>query len=296
MGQELWTSPITGYRRRGTRLFEIRALFAAGVQARAILEPLQCCPANVPAIEIRELLDQRGFDVTGVQDSPDGPVLGYVETSQLQNGIASDHLIQLRSEDVLSDSTPLSDVLSGLRVRQWFFVVVGVGVKGIITRADLNKPPVRIYVFSLISLLEMHLRYWVRASYPEDQWQQEIKSNRLEAAKKLQEERRARNSQITLLACLQFADLRDLIIDRTDLRAKLLLGSKSKAKSLLRDAEGLRNSLAHSQADLIEGSTWEELIDLVTALEFVVAHSDQQIEDGSQPGVSGPSLWVVRTE
>jgi hypothetical protein len=59
VGYELWTSPITGYRRRGTRLSEIRALVSAGIQARAILEPLQSCSVDAPADEMRRILDQR---------------------------------------------------------------------------------------------------------------------------------------------------------------------------------------------------------------------------------------------
>jgi hypothetical protein len=55
--------------------------------------------------------------------------------------------------------------------------------------------------------------------------------------------------------------------------------------------------LAHSQADLIEGSTWEELIDLVASLESLVAHSDQMIENCRQVAADGvPALWVLRTE
>lgn len=49
MGYELWTSPITGYRRKGTRFSELRAVIGAGVQARSIFEPLQCCPRSVTA-------------------------------------------------------------------------------------------------------------------------------------------------------------------------------------------------------------------------------------------------------
>lgn len=294
MGYELWMSPITGYRRKGTRLSELRALFAAGVQARAILEPLQCCPADAPALEMKRILEEKGFDVAGVQAKPDGPVIGYVVKDQLQGQRTSEHLLPLHAEHLVSDSTPLSEALSTLRSREHVFVVVAAGVKGILTRADLNKPPVRIYLFGLVSLLEMHLRYWVKATYEGESWQQALKPSRLEAAQKLQEARRKRNTEISLLACLQFSDLRDLVLEVEELRTKLGLGSKTKAKEWLEDAEELRNRLAHSQDDLVEGKSWEHLIDLVGMLDAAVSCSDQAVEERSRTaGNNANSLWVA---
>ena len=294
MGHELWISPITGYRRRGTRLAEMRALFAAGIQARAILEPLQCCPADAPALEMKRILEKRGFDVAGVQQKPDGPVIGYVEREQLQGVNASEHLLHLNSEQLVSDSTSISEVLAALQSKERVFVVVGAGVKGIITRADLNKPPVRIYLFGLISLLEMHLRYWVRAVYGDESWETKLKANRLETAKNLQEARRTRNDHISLLACLQFSDLRQLVLDAEEIRTKLNLGSKTKGKALLENAEELRNRLAHSQDDLVEGMSWEQLIDLVESIYETVSVSDETVEERVRSGANNTtSLWLA---
>jgi CBS domain-containing protein len=294
MGYELWISPITGYRRKGTRLAEMRALFAAGVQARAILEPLQCCPADAPASEMKRILEKRGFDVAGVQQKRGGPVIGYVEKDQLQGGNASEHLRQVNSEQLVSDSTSISEVLAELRSKERVFVVVGAGVKGIITRADLNKPPIRIYLFGLISLLEMHLRYWVRAAYGDESWETKLNAKRLETAKNLQEVRRTRNDQISLLACLQFSDLRQLVLAAEEIRTKLNFGSKTKGKELLENAEELRNRLAHSQDDLVEGKSWEQLIDLVESIYGTVSISDENVEERVRSaGNNTTSLWVA---
>lgn len=139
-----------------------------------------------------------------------------------------DHSEPLRAEHLVSDATPLGELLSLLRSKERVFVLVGSDVKGIITFADLNKPAVRVYLFGLISLLEMHLRFWVLKSYGSEGWQQELKDERLLAANELQAERRGRNEEIALLDCLQFCDKRDLIVAKADLRTKLGLSSKSK--------------------------------------------------------------------
>jgi len=275
-------------------LNELQVLFASGVKTGAVLEPLQCCPLNANSIDIKAILDRRGFDVAGVQSAQNGEVLGYVEANALGGGRVSDHLKHLNSDMIISDSTPLGEVFRYLRSKQWAFVTVGVGIRGIITRADLNKPPVRVYLFALISLLEMHLRYWIRRGYPNDAWKSHLDERRLRRAQDLEKERCESNDQISLLACLQFADLRDLVISREDLRANLNLASKTQAGRLLRRAEVLRNSLAHSQSDLIEGSNWEDMIALLSMVELSVAHSDRSIEEAARTlEQESPNLWSV---
>src|SRR3989442_1622063 len=182
MGHQLWTSPITGYRRRGTRLAELRSLLGSGITAHAILEPLQSCSEAAPAAEIARILGQRDFDVAGVQSKRDGPVIGFVAREALRTGTVKDHLQALTAEQLISDATPLPSVLAVLKVRPHSFVLIGPEVRGIVTRADLNKPPVRVYLFALISLLEIHLTFWVKAVYGEDSWHAQLKATRMEAA------------------------------------------------------------------------------------------------------------------
>lgn len=75
-----------------------------------------------------------------------------------------------------------------LKGRRHGFVLVGPNVRRIVSRADLNKPPVPVYLFGLISLLEMHLGFWIRDGYGEEGWQKKPTDGRLTAAKNLQTE------------------------------------------------------------------------------------------------------------
>ena len=279
MSHQLWTSPITGCRRKGTRLSELRALLGSFITAHAILEPLQSCPADASAAEMASILHNKGFDVAGVRDQEDGPLVGYAAREALRDGVVRDHLRPITAEHLVSDTTPLAGLMSVFNNRQHVFVLIGPEVRGIVTTADLNKPPVRVYLFGLISLLDMHLGFWVRATYGEDSWQQTIKPARLEAARKVQADRRSRNQEMDLLDCLQFCDKRDLVLARDELRDRLGVGQKDSAERLLKRSEDLRNLLAHSQQDLAQGSSWRELIDLVEWVEMVVHTSDDCVEE-----------------
>lgn len=174
MGHELWTSPITGYRRKGTRLSELRSVLGAKIDARAIFEPIQCCPSGAPATEMRELLGQRGFDVAGVMHDPTGPVIGFVIAKELSEGTVENHKKTLGVEHLISDATPIADLLGVLQAKERAFVLVGPEVKGIVTLADLNKPPIRVYLFGLVSLLEMHVRFWIRNAHSDGSWKERL--------------------------------------------------------------------------------------------------------------------------
>ena len=279
MGYQLWTSPITGYRRTGTRLAELRSLLGSGITAHAILEPLQSCPVDASAVEMAGLLGQRDFHVAGVQFSQEGPVVGIVSKESLKTGVVRDYVKPITADLLVSDSTPLPAVLSVLKDRQYTFVLIGTEVRGIVTRADLNKPPVRVYLFGLVSLLEMHLTFWITAAYEQESWCQCLKPKRLEAANKLLEDRRAHNHEAGLLDCVQFCDKGNLIMAVEDLREKLHLGSKTSARGMLARAEHLRNVLSHSQQDLAQGTSWMEMITLVEWIETVLGFSDALVED-----------------
>ena len=293
MGHQLWTSPITGYRRKGTRLTELRSLLGTGITAHAVLEPLQSCPADAPALKMAHILRERDFDVAGVQSRRGDSVIGFVARDALNQGCVRDHLQPIGAEHLVSDATPLASLLSIFRAREHVFVLVGPQVRGIVTRADLNKPPVRVYLFGLISLLEMHLGFWLKDAYPNDAWKKKIVPRRLKKAEKLQRDRRSRNQHMSIFECLQFCDKRDLVLARKELRDRLHLGSTSQARSLLERTENLRNLLAHSQEDLTRGSSWVEVIELVERLEATVQRSDGIVEEKARRSARTVSdeLW-----
>ncbi len=170
MGYQLWTSPVTGYRRIGTRVDEIRALFEKNITVRSICEPLKACFAHANANEMARLLHARGFDVAGVKENDTEAIKRFVRASALKKGgTVSDHAEDIRLEQLISEATPLAQIFSVLAARAYSFVLAGGTVSGIVTRADLNKPPARIYLFALISLLEMHLVFWIRQEFG-DTW------------------------------------------------------------------------------------------------------------------------------
>jgi len=278
MGYQLWTSPITGYRRRGTKLSDFNEAFGQKITIAAVLEPLKSCPAEAPSNEMRDVLEQRDFDVAGVRRSANDPVIGFVYREDLNAGLVKDHVVEIPARAVFDDSAAVYSVFDTLKEDPFVLVRTEGVIDGIMTRADLNKPVVRVYFFGLISLLEIHLSFWVNQAYSDERWKEVIGAKRVVAALRTQAERRRRGQELPLKECLQFSDKHKLVIQDGRLRADLALGTKRSATRYLGKAENLRNSLAHSQYDLTAGQSWTDLINLIQMIDSTIALSDQLVE------------------
>lgn len=263
----------TGSRARGTRLHELWDLYEGGISAKAIFEDLECRRPEDSATEIAAYMDEQSFDVMGVQPEGRAPV-GFVRREKLNSGRCGDHLERFVSRNLIADSTPLVNVLSTLKDRSYVFVLSREEVSGIVTRADLQKPPVRMYLFGLVTLLEMHMGALIRRFYQGETWMSELGESRVEYAREFQEKRRKRNEELSLLDCLQFCDKRDLIIEHERTREVLGISSKTQGQKLLRSAEKLRDNLSHAQK-LAEGSGWTDTIELVVQVEDLIQRSEE---------------------
>ncbi|PAU95395.1 hypothetical protein CK503_04150 [Aliifodinibius salipaludis] len=280
MGYQLWTSPLTGYRRKGTRLSEIRNLFEEGITAKAILEPLKSCPMDADSQEMYKRLEKLDFDVAGVKENKESRVAGFIYKNDLKDSdLVGDAIIDLTPNFLIGSATPLAEIFEILKTKDFIFVLVGQQVQGIITRADLNKPPVRIYLFGLISLFEMHLTFWIHEEYKTEDWKKSLNKNRLKKAKHIQKLRKERNEEVGLLHCLQLCDKRDLVLQNDAVRKILNLDDLDTSKNNLEEIEQLRNSLAHSQVDIANGLEWDQVFKLVPFMENTISQSDLVVEE-----------------
>jgi hypothetical protein len=212
-------------------------------------------------------MDEHGYDMLPV--ITDGAILGYVERESLGAGRCGAWERRLGPPDLVSDATPVLDLLPILRDRQRVFVLRGNRVAGVASRSDLQKAPVRMLLFTLVTLLEMHLQRLVVAHYPLSDWPPPLSRERLQLAERLYVERRERNEQLQLIDCLQFCDKRDLILRDSAALNYLGFPSRRALERFLHQAEALRDLLAHGQ-DLVAGSSWPDRIELVSELQRIL--------------------------
>lgn len=292
MGYQLWVSPVTGYRRKGTRFSSLKKIFIDNVTAKSIYEPLLCCPANSMAVNAKGALKIREFDVAGVKETEGGEVIGYLVTDELEDGEVRKYVKVISPELLISDSTPIADIFMALTLRDFAFVLYGKQIIGIITKADINKPPVRIYLFGMISLFEMHLNSWINHYFPDNNWEPEIPDNRIRDARDIYEKRKGNNQDLSLLECLQFCDKRDLLA-KSNCFLKEFDMSKTKFDTFVKLVEKIRNELAHSQKSIISNIEWSVFVDTLSHLEDFLISSDSKVEHIATEGKDFKDLLVA---
>lgn len=248
-------------------LENLRRIFTAGFTVRDIAEPLVSFDASTPASQARALMNARGFDVVGVRR--EGLVVGFAEQATLGSGVCGEELQPFDEAAVVSDAMPLADVVLALdRLPRLFVRVLG-GVGGIVTLSDLQKPPVRMWLFGMITLVEMRMGRLVEQLCAGETWQQFLSEGRLQKAAELLEERRRRSQNLRLMDCLQFADKAQIIARNESLRALTRFTSRRQVEEACRAMENLRNNLAHSQ-DII-ATDWQTIVTLSAELDGVIA-------------------------
>ena len=281
MAYQLWSSPITGYRRKGTRMSDLRQLFEGYITANSIQEPLKYCLFEESATDVKSELMRLDFDIAGLRADKDQPTIEFIRAAALAGGICQNYAEPINVADVIAESTPLIEVLVALKSKSYYFIQNGTQISGIITRADLQKPPVRILIFGIVSLLEMHLSFLVNKYFPSESWKIVLSDGRTAKAEELLRFRKNRNEVLDLVDCLQFADKRDLLLSSESMRKHLGFQTNQEAKELLDNVEALRDKLAHSQ-DIVSGTIWEKLINNVSEAERVILRSDEIIEKDSK--------------
>lgn len=242
--------------------------FEQAVTARIIAEEVHTCHLLDPLADAHARMDERGFDVLGVRDDRD-VVVGWVHREATGPGSCSNHYVPFTATDLISDSTPVYELLAVLQHQPRVFMLAGPSVSAIITRADLQKEPIRVFVFALITMLEMAITVRLQASYEGEEWQARLSSGRIARARDLYQARLERNEEIALFDCLQFCDKRDLVAGAPELRAMLGFDSKSSCSKVLRGVEAIRDRVAHGQ-DLVAGTDWPETIELLESVDLML--------------------------
>jgi hypothetical protein len=221
----------------------LRDFFRRGVVAADIAEPLLSYDFDQPAEAVSALLGALDFDAAGVRVN--GAVRGLVLRSELVGGSCFDHLHELDPTLVVPAEEPLATVIVRLGASPQVLVTAFGAVAGIITRADLQKPPVRMWLFGLLMMVEDLLGAALHRSYPQESWRGHLSEARLARALALQAERNRRRESLTLVDCLSFGDKWWILSKHEPFRETVGWRSRGEARERMKELETLRNQLAH---------------------------------------------------
>jgi hypothetical protein len=211
-------------------------------------------------------MDERRYELAGVRR--EGLVVGYIQRQDVETGVCGDYERDFSRAIVVPDSTNLPMAVILLSETPRIFITTFGRVGGICTRSDLQKPPVRMWLFGMVTIIEMGLMQAIESDLPDQAWRRYVSDARLEKADALLAERQRRNQDLNLLDCLQFSDKGQIVLRDEGLRKKFGFESRRKGEETIKRLEALRNNLAHSQ-DIVNAD-WETIVSLTENMDAVL--------------------------
>jgi hypothetical protein len=229
-----------------------------------IAEPLVSFDDAANARTVHDFMAEKDFDQVGIRQ--EGLVNGYVRREDLTAGVCRDYIRPFSpDDDLVSDTANLTDVVKSLGINQRCFVTILDRVGAIITLNDLEKPPMRMFLFGMITVGEMTMTEIIRNRYRDGSWQELISAQRLEKARQLQEERFRRGQKVDLIDCLQYGDKGWILSYDEEFRKMLGHESRQNTRKAIKEMETLRNNLAHTQEIIPTG--WHRIMIACSRLE-----------------------------
>lgn len=249
---------------------DLKEIFEKSINASCITEPFCSFDETANAVEVKNFMDKENFDVIGIRK--DGVIDGYAYREDLEEGQLGKYLNKFKDNEVLPNTIAIKEVLKAIKDNDRAFITSFDKIAGIVTPGDMQKIPIRMWLFSLVSLIEMQMLRIINKECQDDSWKELISGKRLESAKKQHEELKEKNKEINLLNCLQFCDKRDIIC-----KCKTVLDNlktnKRDFERLLKSLENLRNNLAHAQDIIMDD--WLKVITLSNQAEELLKKLEQ---------------------
>jgi hypothetical protein len=256
------------FRRLAAALFpggRLLRLFAEAFTAQDIAEPLASFDRARQACDVGQVMVDRGLPVAGVRFR--GELVGYTLRTDLAPEARHLTVRPFRVDQILDARAPLSDVAQALIRHDHCFVGVFGQIAGLISREDMQKPVVRMWLFGIVTIVEMALTEEVRRQHADGGWRPLLSESRLRKAEALQQERQRREQPSDLLDCLQLGDKAEIAFRDPEVMDLFALDSRQAAKRFVGDLESLRNNLAHGQ-DIVTYD-WPQIARMVRSVGYL---------------------------
>lgn len=236
----------------------IRGVFEEGFCARDIAQLLRSLDAETPLDRAVAIMKATGCNIVGVRT--EGIISGYLQIDTLTGDCCGDAQLPFAADQLVSGALPLARLVPRLDAHPCCFVVAWEQVCGYVRREDVQKPPGRMWLFGMVTLIESRFGRLIETHCTEEEWKACMSPGRILKAETLSAERLRSGQQVRLVDCLQFADKAQIIANVERLRAMTRFDSKKQIEAIGRKLEKLRNNLAHSQ-DIIIGD-WRTIVTL----------------------------------
>ena len=241
-----------------------RDLFVSTFSVMDVAEPLVSFDEDASAAAVRAVLEARGLELAGVRR--DGLVAAWVIAGELGDGRLGAFAREFAADDLVPATASLSETIASLDANGRCFVSILGRPGGIVTFRSLEKPPVRMWLFGMITIFESFLADTIRKTWPDGSWVALLSPGRRAKAEELLAERARRGEPGEFLDCLQLADKAGLLTRRPEFLARTRFASKRAADEGYQRVQALRNALAHAQPDIVSAD-WKVIAGIARSVD-----------------------------
>jgi len=247
--------------KREIRNFKI--LFEDSINITSLCEEISSLPDSSSDDEIIFKIKETGYDYIPLKNVSMTSIASLDKKGEISRDI-------ITPSDLISYSTSIIIAFKLLISKRRLLVLEGNECHKIITISDLDKAPIRLWVYGNINLLEMALKDAINNCYPGDSWCGFLNTNRLSNAKEMLVKRKGKNLDIDLVSCLQLADVFDIVKSSDKLHYILGKNSKTKYQKLCNKVRDLRDEISHANL-ITDKFKWEEVLEIT---DFIKTISD----------------------
>ncbi len=203
-------------------------------------------PPDMPVQQAAGVLGARGIDQAPVADDE---ITRHVTVDALAGaqGTVADVAVPIEAADMVAASAGLALVIPRLRERPFLYVLGARRIEGVVTRADLQLPPVAMAVLGLIVSVEVGLSHLLDA-YTGGRWMELLSPEQREEVRRRFRHEKRRNTELTELECMDLVQRFDALAACEPLWRDLGFASRTRVKRLKGRFTALRNPLAHGRS------------------------------------------------
>lgn len=157
---------------------------------------------------------------------------------------------------LISRDTGIPDLVNLFATTQQkaFLVLHKQDVIGLVSPADLNKLPARVFIYNLIGELELGLTQLIASQFENgrDSLIELLSAGRQEELREIRDELLSGNADVDLLQYLYLSDLINIIAKQPELRKSLGFSSRKSAENYMNGLNALRNQTMHFVRPLLQ--------------------------------------------
>ena len=247
---------------------------------------VRVCRLDDSLAQVRAINTNPVFDFLPVEETSRG-IVGLFSAKSSSNAdddhgelLVRDRMCPLSEADLIGADATILDFIRRVRPKP-LLVVSGGKIEGLVAWSDLQKLPVRVAVFALVTGFELTMYEAIKTVFPKgDGWFEHLTPDRLAKAKNVFEQRGGNDSDVELLLCTEFCDKRTILkkslpFDPQAKTSGAIPLLKREFEAQVERIEKLRNPLAHASTYAMNWADVERLKQTVTTLVKLRAHIKQ---------------------